>query len=129
MDGFRTPKAPVTPSADPGTGRTPGTLKDVESEVERLGKENFNLKLKIFFLEEKLYKSLPDNFEQTLQENIELKMELAGKKQELDEKNQLLVKARNAIESLQADLELARMQRLTEKQRHSKGCRAFCFRL
>ncbi|GBG32150.1 Hypothetical Protein FCC1311_083752 [Hondaea fermentalgiana] len=77
-------------------------------ELEKLSKENFNLKLRIFYLEERVAKLRKggETDESLEQEVLQQKVLLEEKQQELDERNLLLVKARNAIEGLQTDLAL-----------------------
>jgi hypothetical protein len=74
-------------------------------------KQIFNLKLKIFYLEEALSRDRGAVSNSDLAEdNLQMKLLLEEKTQELEERNLLLVKARNAIESIQTDLELARAE-------------------
>jgi hypothetical protein len=88
------------------------TLRNEAQEQQELQKANFNMKLRIFYLEEKLAKLAGGQSASHLgdieTENLQLKMMLEEKVQELEERNVLLVKARNAIESLQADVEIAK---------------------
>ena len=107
--------------------------------IQRLQKHNFNLMLRIYYLEERLAAYTGGDgepvSESELQEQVvELKVLIEERSQELEDRNVLLVKvratllclpgprsmavtlcyhhvqARNAIESLQADLEFARLQ-------------------
>ena len=116
-----------------------GTLKEQEDVIQRLQKHNFNLMLRIYYLEERLAAYTGGDgepvSESELQEQVvELKVLIEERSQELEDRNVLLVKvratllclpgprsmavtlcyhhvqARNAIESLQADLEFARLQ-------------------
>ncbi|KAI1264530.1 hypothetical protein F5Y18DRAFT_83372 [Xylariaceae sp. FL1019] len=62
----------------PGTGRGRNmTLKEQSSTIERLSKENFDLKLKVMFLSDRLDRISQDNIKETISENVELKMSLA----------------------------------------------------
>lgn len=59
-------------------GMTPGpkrglTLKEHRSTVEKLGKENFDLKMKIHFLDEALQKRSEDGIKEMITENVQLK--------------------------------------------------------
>ncbi|XP_028395073.1 myomegalin-like [Dendronephthya gigantea] len=77
------------------------TIKDHEMHISELKKENFELKLRIYFLEEKLQNSQRDvDDNDTFKMNIELKVEIEKLKNELNEKRRLLLKASNAVESL-----------------------------
>ncbi|XP_071801785.1 uncharacterized protein [Asterias amurensis] len=72
------------------------TMKDYEQQISELKKENFSLKLRIYFMEERI----EQNFDDDIKTNIELKVEVESLKKDLMEKQQLLVKASNAVESL-----------------------------
>ncbi|XP_030853256.1 myosin heavy chain, muscle isoform X2 [Strongylocentrotus purpuratus] len=74
------------------------TMKEYEQQISDLKKENFSLKLRIYFMEERMQQKFEDNDDITT--NIELKVEVESLKKELTEKQQLLVKASNAVESL-----------------------------
>lgn len=52
------------------------TLKEQSSTIERLSKENFDLKLKVMFLSDRLDKMSPEGVKEALQENTELKTSL-----------------------------------------------------
>ncbi|KAL2415440.1 Anucleate primary sterigmata protein B [Exophiala dermatitidis] len=59
-------------------GMTPGpkrglTLKEHRSTVEKLGKENFDLKMKIHFLDQALQKRSEDGIKEMITENVQLK--------------------------------------------------------
>lgn len=53
------------------------TLKEQSSTIERLSKENFDLKLKIFFLTSRLDKLSDEGVKEMVSENVELKIGLA----------------------------------------------------
>ncbi|XP_038045463.1 myomegalin-like isoform X2 [Patiria miniata] len=72
------------------------TMKDYEQQISELKKENFSLKLRIYFMEERI----EQNFDDDTKTNIELKVEIESLKKDLMEKQQLLIKASNAVESL-----------------------------
>ncbi|KAJ1326127.1 golgin subfamily B member 1 [Microdochium nivale] len=82
--GFTTPfrtsrnASDATPSI-PGTVTRGGknlTLKEQSSTIERLSKENFDLKLKVMFLSDRLDKLSPEGVKETMSENVELKTSL-----------------------------------------------------
>ena len=81
------------------------SLKEQEEEVAQLHKQLFNMKLRVFYLEERLSKNGGSGgsaeVDELLQENLQQKMLIEEKAQELEQRNILLVKARNAIQSLQ----------------------------
>lgn len=118
------------PAPRDATGHTTETLGDEESELASLQKENFNLKLKLYYLEERvaqLREGVDSSGDEALHEELlQQRILVEEKMQELEERNMLLVKARNAIEALQADLELARAQGArnepdAEEKHHGSG--------
>ncbi|KAL7844881.1 hypothetical protein SRHO_G00234200 [Serrasalmus rhombeus] len=87
----------------PGEKMSPAkamTMKDYENQITALKKENFNLKLRIYFLEERVQQKCDDSTEDIYKTNIELKVEVESMKRELAEKQELLVSASKALESL-----------------------------
>ncbi|KAM7003624.1 CDK5 regulatory subunit-associated protein 2 [Passerculus sandwichensis] len=76
------------------------TMKDYENQITDLKKENFNLKLRIYFLEERMQQKFDGPTEEIYKINIELKVELESLKRELREREKLLIKAYKAVESL-----------------------------
>ncbi|XP_066223406.1 CDK5 regulatory subunit-associated protein 2 isoform X2 [Saccopteryx leptura] len=75
-------------------------MKDFENQITELKRENFNLKLRIYFLEERMQQEFDGPTEHIYKTNIELKVEVEGLKRELQEREQLLIKASKAVESL-----------------------------
>uniref|UniRef100_A0A3B3ZLT2 Centrosomin N-terminal motif 1 domain-containing protein n=1 Tax=Periophthalmus magnuspinnatus TaxID=409849 RepID=A0A3B3ZLT2_9GOBI len=69
-------------------------------QITALKKENFNLKLRIYFMEERMQQKCDDSTEDIFKTNIELKVELESMKREMAEKQELLVSASKALESL-----------------------------
>ncbi|RYO80876.1 hypothetical protein DL762_007426 [Monosporascus cannonballus] len=64
----------------PGTVARNGrsmTLKEQSSTIERLSKENFDLKLKVMFLSDRLDKLSEEGIKEMISENVELKTSLA----------------------------------------------------
>ncbi|OQS07065.1 pantothenate kinase [Thraustotheca clavata] len=86
-------------------------VRERDAERDRLMKEAFNMKLRINFLEEQLLKYKDgtgfedEDFES---ENLHLRTVIEEKVQELERRNYLLVRARDAIEVLRVDLEAAK---------------------
>ena len=75
------------------------------ASLQSLSKLNFNLKLRIFYLEERLAKLQKAAIRMNRStELFEQKLLLDEKNEEIEERELLLVKARNAIESLQGIL-------------------------
>ena len=90
------------------------SVKDNQLQMQKLQKLNFDMKLRIFYLEERLAKIAPGNTAPNMAELEEdlfqQRMLCEEKTNQLEERNILLIKARNAIESLQADLEIAKAE-------------------
>ncbi|XP_040487731.1 CDK5 regulatory subunit-associated protein 2 isoform X2 [Ursus maritimus] len=91
-------------------------MKDFENQITELKKENFNLKLRIYFLEERMQQEFDGPTEHVYKTNIELKVEVESLKRELQEREQLLIKASKAVESL-AEGGGSEVQRLKEDAR------------
>ncbi|KAL0216774.1 hypothetical protein P9112_008958 [Eukaryota sp. TZLM1-RC] len=79
------------------------TLKELETELESLRKENFDFKLRIFHLEERLAK-LQGTSIQEASESVDVYIRLEETESELHSRDELLQRAREAIESLQEQL-------------------------
>lgn len=77
-------------------------MKDYEEKQAQLKKENFNLKLRIYFLEERLgqINGVKDK-EEAIKKNIELKVENESMRKELSEKHELLCQAAKALDMLE----------------------------
>ncbi|KAM6901049.1 CDK5 regulatory subunit-associated protein 2 [Lycodopsis pacificus] len=90
------------------------TMKDYENQITALKKENFNLKLRIYFMEERMQQKCDNSTEDIFKTNIELKVELESMKRDLAEKQELLVSASKALESL-ASREAGEPQRVREQ--------------
>uniref|UniRef100_A0A6P7H7A0 CDK5 regulatory subunit-associated protein 2-like n=1 Tax=Diabrotica virgifera virgifera TaxID=50390 RepID=A0A6P7H7A0_DIAVI len=76
----------------------PRSTKEFEDELSNLKKENFNLKLRIYFLEEKMGSSFTLDKDNMVKQYIELQVSYANLKEELEEKQHLLCQAVTAIE-------------------------------
>eukprot|EP00941_MAST-03F_sp_MAST-3F-sp1_P002463 g2463.t1 len=110
---FSSPK--LTPRGDEDetpTSPSGKTLLAQSEEIKELQKENFNLKLSIHYLQERLAKQSggDGNMQEVMLENMNLKVLVEEKNQELEQRNVLLVKARNAIQSLHTQLSELRLQ-------------------
>ncbi|XP_026568364.1 CDK5 regulatory subunit-associated protein 2 [Pseudonaja textilis] len=94
------------------------TMKDFENQITELRKENFNLKLRIYFLEDRIQQKFDGPHDDVYRINIELKVELESVKRELQQREQLLRKASKAVESLAqgGDAEIQRLKEDAEKK-------------
>ncbi|XP_072297444.1 myomegalin isoform X12 [Eucyclogobius newberryi] len=92
------------------------TLKEFEQHLNDLKKENFSLKLRIYFLEERIQQKYEESSEDVYRSNIELKVEVESLKQDLQEKQQLLDKALKQAESLTNHNEAELQRRCQDRQ-------------
>ncbi|XP_026091054.1 CDK5 regulatory subunit-associated protein 2-like isoform X3 [Carassius auratus] len=119
----------MTASLFPGQRMSPAkalTMKDYENQITALKKENFNLKLRIYFLEEHVQQKCDDSTEDIYKTNIELKVEVESMKRDLAEKQELLVSASKALESLASrgvDNGREKMQRQMDSLREAFSAR------
>ncbi|XP_009984996.1 PREDICTED: CDK5 regulatory subunit-associated protein 2 [Tauraco erythrolophus] len=93
-------------------------MKDYENQITDLKKENFNLKLRIYFLEERMQQKFDGPTEEIYKINIELKVEIESLKRDLQEREKLLIKASKAVESLAqgGDAEIQRVKEEAQKK-------------
>lgn len=71
-------KKAVASAGTPATGRgREMTLKEQTASIDRLQKENFDLKIKVYYLNEKLEKMSDEGIKEAMKENIDLKVRLA----------------------------------------------------
>lgn len=89
-------------------------MKDYEDQLEALKKENFNLKLRIYFLEERMGITSVD--ENTIKKNIELKVENESLRKELVEKQELLSQAAKAIQLIEEQKEVCSRNEIQYQQ-------------
>ncbi|GAA5974673.1 hypothetical protein JCM11641_007052 [Rhodosporidiobolus odoratus] len=76
------------------------TLREQEKVIDELKKDNFSLKLKLHFYEQRLEKMAPSSVEQALRENIQLKVEFQTLRPELKRYKKLLLEGNKVIEDL-----------------------------
>lgn len=69
--------AATTTTSTTGRGGKNLTLKEQSSTIERLSKENFDLKLKVMFLSDRLDKLSEEGIKEMISENVELRTSLA----------------------------------------------------
>eukprot|EP00041_Stephanoeca_diplocostata_P022151 m.524941 g.524941 ORF g.524941 m.524941 type:complete len:1545 (+) comp21996_c0_seq3:371-5005(+) len=78
----------------------PITLKKQEMEVTELRKENFNLKLRIYHMEEQMRQIVPGDATHAVQRSIELSVALEAAQKEIADKNALILKAQQSIDDI-----------------------------
>ncbi|KPP70326.1 hypothetical protein Z043_110850 [Scleropages formosus] len=89
--------------------------RTLSQHLNDLKKENFSLKLRIYFLEERIQQKYEESGEDVHKRNIELKVEVESLKQELQDKQCHLDKALTTAESVSSHNE-AELQRRCEEQ-------------
>ncbi|XP_042686582.1 CDK5 regulatory subunit-associated protein 2 isoform X2 [Centrocercus urophasianus] len=94
------------------------TMKDYENQISDLKKENFNLKLRIYFQEMRIQQKFDGPTEDMYKINIELKVEIESLKRDLQEREKLLIKASKAVESLAqgGDAEIQRVKEEAQRK-------------
>ncbi|KAI9269899.1 microtubule associated-domain-containing protein [Sporodiniella umbellata] len=89
------PHETLTKSANPTM-----PLKHQENTVDVLKKENFDLRLKIYFLEARLHDLSPVNLDNTLKENVDLKVTVQRLTKEIKKYTKVIHELKAAIEIL-----------------------------
>ena len=93
------------------TGVTPDCLWELHGwlcqEVERLEKVNFTQRMRCFYLEEQLSRCRDGAVQEgsVERELVDLKVQLEERDREIQERTELLVKARSAIQRMQAEID------------------------
>ncbi|CAG9567025.1 unnamed protein product [Danaus chrysippus] len=77
------------------------SMKQYEEQLNGLRKENFHLKLRIYFLEEKLGSGAPPAVQGLLEHNVRLQVEVEELRRQLSDKQELLAAAAEAIDVLE----------------------------
>ena len=85
--------------------------------IDSLKKENFNIKLKVHFLEERLAQLAPDQIDEALKQNINLKIEVQQRGMKIKKLKKLVLEAQRELERLQrgSGSSESRVQYLEEK--------------
>ncbi|KAF7974233.1 hypothetical protein HWV62_13114 [Athelia sp. TMB] len=86
------------------SGATKGanlTLRDQEKHIDNLKKENFNVKLRVHFLEERLAQLAPDQIDAALKQNITLKIEVQQHRMEMKKLKKLVLELEKELKRLQ----------------------------
>ncbi|XP_023860280.1 myomegalin-like [Salvelinus sp. IW2-2015] len=89
--------------------------RTISQHLNDLKKENFSLKLRIYFLEERIQQKYEDSSHDVHRRNIELKVVVESLKQELTEKQEILDKALSTSES---------QTNQNEEEEQQRGCEA-----
>ena len=104
-----------------GLGGHGGGVREADDTIRDLRKENFNLKLRIYFLDERLGSKSSSsgshaNQEELLNSNMELKIQCESLKNDMKEKTQLLSEASQALDQLESKLASLTDEREEEKK-------------
>ncbi|CAH2104787.1 unnamed protein product [Euphydryas editha] len=90
-----------TPDGHDVTTASGISMKQYEEQLNSLRKENFHLKLRIYFLEEKLGTGAPPAVQGLLEHNVRLQVEVEELRRQLSDKQELLAAAAEAIDVLE----------------------------
>ncbi|KAK9488973.1 hypothetical protein V1527DRAFT_456759 [Lipomyces starkeyi] len=80
------------------------TLREQEKAIDEMQKENFGLKLRIFFLMQQLKATTPEALSGTLQQNVEMKAEQVAMKTELTKLKKQLTDSEATVAQLTANI-------------------------
>uniref|UniRef100_A0A8B9FJ77 Centrosomin N-terminal motif 1 domain-containing protein n=1 Tax=Amazona collaria TaxID=241587 RepID=A0A8B9FJ77_9PSIT len=94
--------------------------RTLSQHLNDLKKENFSLKLRIYFLEERVQQKGEESRDDVYRRNIELKVEVESLKRELQEKQQALDNTWVAAENQTTRSQAALQQQYEEQQRESE---------
>ncbi|XP_056354067.1 myomegalin isoform X3 [Oenanthe melanoleuca] len=94
--------------------------RTLSQHLNDLKKENFSLKLRIYFLEERVQQKGEESRDDVYRRNIELKVEVESLKRELQEKQQALDNTWVAAENQTSRSQAALQQQYEERQRESE---------
>ncbi|XP_055498083.1 LOW QUALITY PROTEIN: myomegalin [Leucoraja erinacea] len=100
------------------------TLREFGKHLNDLKKENFSLKLRIYFLEERIQQKYDDSNEDIYKRNIELKVEVESLKRELNVKTGLLEKASKTVETFSNQNEAEIHQEYEQKHQETEHVQA-----
>ncbi|XP_044094977.1 myomegalin-like isoform X16 [Neovison vison] len=95
-------------------------LRDFEKHLNDLKKENFSLKLRIYFLEERMQQKYEASRDDIYKRNIELKVEVESLKRELADKKQHLDKTWADVENLNSHNEAELRRQFEERQQETE---------
>ncbi|KAF3922652.1 hypothetical protein ABW21_db0202048 [Orbilia brochopaga] len=96
------------------------TLREQEKIIDDIKKENFSLKLKIFFLDDKLNKLGPEFNDIAIRENIEMKVEHTTLRAELKRLKKALIDSEKLVMELSGDAQAAQsnaQQKIADSKR------------
>ncbi|KAK2460714.1 hypothetical protein APHAL10511_007184 [Amanita phalloides] len=95
------PSIGLKPSGSSGSKGVTLTLRDQEKHIDSLKKENFAIKLRVHFLQERLAQLAPDQIDAALKQNISLKIEVQQRGMEMKKLKKLVLDLERELERLQ----------------------------
>jgi hypothetical protein len=104
-------KRPASSSNAHGFGNRPGTnltLKEQNSKIDKLTKENFDLKLKIHFLDQALQNRSEEGIKDMINQNVQLQTDLANERKENQSFRRKIRELEKRLKQLELDLAEAR---------------------
>ncbi|KAK9373766.1 uncharacterized protein V1513DRAFT_448071 [Lipomyces chichibuensis] len=109
---------PIPRRGVPGTDNML-TLREQEKAIDEMQKENFGLKLRIFFLMQQLKATTPEALSGTLQQNVEMKAEHVAMKTELSKLKKQLTESEAKVAQLTANIaaDLSAQEILTDDEK------------
>ncbi|KAK9452616.1 hypothetical protein V1511DRAFT_536341 [Dipodascopsis uninucleata] len=110
----------TTPVVPRNSGGELLTLREQEKAIDEIKKENFSLKLRIYFLMQQIEKTTPEAFQGTVKENAEMKAEQAAMKRELHILKKQLQDSEEKAHRLTFDIasDLSTSDSLTQEEKH-----------
>ncbi|KAK9466198.1 microtubule associated-domain-containing protein [Lipomyces arxii] len=95
------------------------TLREQEKAIDEINKENFGLKLRIYFLMQQLKAGSPEELSGTLQQNVEMKAEQVRMRSELAQLRKQLNESQTKVNHLTTNIaeDLSNHNELTEDQK------------
>jgi hypothetical protein len=88
-----------------------------KQHIDNLKKENFNIKLRVHFLEERLAQLAPDQIDAALKQNINLKIEVQQRGMEIKKLKKLVLSLEQELERLQRTGGVSNKNRERERER------------
>ncbi|KDQ34197.1 hypothetical protein PLEOSDRAFT_47891 [Pleurotus ostreatus PC15] len=117
MDFNTTPAASTrakrTRASAGATKGAPLTLRDQEKQIDHLKKENFDLKLRLHFFEDRLHQMAPEQMETVIKQNITLKTEVQSRGMEIKKLKKVQTSLQREVDKLSRGA--ARERELEEK--------------
>ncbi|KAG9225605.1 hypothetical protein CCMSSC00406_0003108 [Pleurotus cornucopiae] len=95
------------------TKGAPLTLRDQEKQIDHLKKENFDLKLRLHFFEDRLHQMAPEQMETVIKQNITLKTEVQSRGMEIKKLKKVQTSLQREVDKLSRGA--ARERELEEK--------------